>query len=293
MLDPSCRPLPGRRPPAAAVLEVRQIAIRRLAVALPGPLVGDDLDGAPPLLVQQVVYGARRARSGVAPDMPPRPPATTADGHNGPDEQDQDDRAAELVERHDGYYAEPVTGVPDAASYLWMAAAYQLTTSIWLPRPRSEVFAFFADAHNLQHITPGFLSFRVLTPAPIVMRAGATIDYRLNLRGLPLSWKTEITVWDPPTRFVDVQRRGPYAEWIHTHSFEDAGEGTLVRDHVRYRLYGPFPLARLVNVLLVAPDTRRIFEYRQGALEQHFNAAGRARRGPVIIAGLHSRVEPA
>jgi hypothetical protein len=174
-----------------------------------------------------------------------------------------------------------------------MAAAYQLTTSIWLPRTRSEVFAFFADAHNLQRITPEFLGFRVLTPTPIVMRAGATIDYRLTLRGLPLSWKTEITAWDPPTRFVDVQRRGPYAEWIHTHSFEDAGEGTLVRDHVRYRLHGPAPFARLVNALVVAPDTRRIFEYRHEALGQHFNAAGRARRGPVTIAEIHSRTEAA
>lgn len=162
--------------------------------------------------------------------------------------------------------------------------SYLLTTWIWLPRPRPEVFAFFADAHNLERITPGFLTFRVLTPGPIAMHAGALIDYRLALRGIPLSWKTEITVWEPPGRFVDVQRRGPYAEWVHTHSFEVENGGTLVRDDVRYRLYGPGPFARLVNALLVGPDTRRIFEYRHRALERQFDAGGTARRGPITIA---------
>jgi ligand-binding SRPBCC domain-containing protein len=161
--------------------------------------------------------------------------------------------------------------------------AWELTTSLWLPRPRAEVFAFFSDARNLERITPGFLTFRVLTPAPIAMRAGALIDYRLTLRGLPLSWKTEITEWDPPRRFVDVQRRGPYAEWVHTHTFEDEGDGTLVRDHVRYRLPGPAFVSPLVNALLVAPDTRRIFEYRHTALERQFAGDGAARRGPVSV----------
>ena len=167
-----------------------------------------------------------------------------------------------------------------------MADVYQLTTAQWLPRPLPEVFAFFSDAANLQRITPPFLDFRVLTPPPTTMRAGALIDYRLGLRGVPLSWKTEITVWDPPHRFVDVQRRGPYREWVHTHTFEPQGGGTLVRDEVRYRLYGPDLFTRVINALLVAPDTRRIFAYRHAALEQLFDANGRTRMEPVTIARL-------
>lgn len=158
-----------------------------------------------------------------------------------------------------------------------------LTTWQWLPLPRPDVFAFFAEAANLERITPPFLRFHVLTPPPIVLRTGARIDYRLTLRGIPLRWRTEITAWDPPQRFADVQLRGPYAEWIHTHTFEEQDNGTMVRDEVRYRLWGPHVLGTLVDRLLVAPDTTRIFQFRQRALEQILGVKGRARCGPVVL----------
>jgi ligand-binding SRPBCC domain-containing protein len=126
--------------------------------------------------------------------------------------------------------------------------------------------------------------FEVLTEEPIAMRPGAAIDYRLRLRGLPLRWRTEITEWEPPMRFVDVQLRGPYAEWTHTHSFDEQDGGTLVRDAVRYRLPGPEFAVRLIDRFFVAPDTRRIFGFRHAALERILGVEGRARSGPVDIA---------
>ena len=165
-----------------------------------------------------------------------------------------------------------------------MRDVHELTTWQWLPRPRPEVFAFFSDARNLQRITPAFLHFEVLTPGPIEMRAGALIDYRLTLRGIPLRWRSEITVWEPPQRFADIQLRGPYAEWVHTHTFEEEDGGTLVRDSVRYRLWGPGFLTGTVNKVLVAPETKRIFEFRHHALEEIFEAKDRARSSEIIFA---------
>jgi len=109
--------------------------------------------------------------------------------------------------------------------------------------------------------TPPELKFRILTPTPIAMRPGALIDYALSLFGVRFSWRSEITVWEPETRFVDIQVRGPYAEWVHTHTFEDVPGGTRIRDHVRYRL----PLAPLGNIALpvVRVQLRRIFDYRE------------------------------
>jgi ligand-binding SRPBCC domain-containing protein len=109
------------------------------------------------------------------------------------------------------------------------------------------------------------------------------IDYRLRLRGLPLRWRSEITLWEPPVRFADVQRRGPYRTWEHTHTFEEEAGGTMVRDQVLYQLPGPDLLTRAVNALLVEPDTRRIFVFRHAALEEGLGVAGRARAGPVTV----------
>ena len=135
-----------------------------------------------------------------------------------------------------------------------------------LPRPPVEVFPFFAAAANLEAITPPFLRFRIVTPTPIPMRVGTLIQYRLRLHGVPISWLTSIQEWDPPHRFVDVQVRGPYALWHHTHEFEADGTGaTVMRDTVRYAL--PLgPLGEVARRVLVARDLERIFDHRAGKI---------------------------
>jgi ligand-binding SRPBCC domain-containing protein len=136
---------------------------------------------------------------------------------------------------------------------------HTLETSIFLPRAREEVFAFFADAGNLELLTPPWLNFSILTPQPIPMREGTRIQYRLRLHGVPLRWESEITCWEPPLRFVDEQRRGPYRLWVHEHRFEEEKGGTRVSDRVHYAVPG----GELINRLFVAPDLNRIFTYRQ------------------------------
>ena len=146
------------------------------------------------------------------------------------------------------------------------------TAECWLPRPPAEVFPFFADAFNLQAITPPWLQFSVQTPAPIAMGVGTQIDYRLRLHGLPLRWQSLISVWDPPYCFVDEQINGPYRRWVHTHVFEAEAGGTRCRDFVDYAVPG----GSLIDWLLVRRDLRRIFAYRQAALQRHFATPGRA-----------------
>jgi ligand-binding SRPBCC domain-containing protein len=133
-------------------------------------------------------------------------------------------------------------------------------------RPIEETFAFFADAENLQRLTPPWLDFSIVTPLPIEMRAGTVIDFKLRLYGVPLRWRSVIDEWQPPFRFVDTQVKGPYLVWRHTHSFESVTEGTVVRDTVEYRLVG----GRLADALFVRRDLERIFTHRQKALLAHF-----------------------
>ena len=149
---------------------------------------------------------------------------------------------------------------------------FTLDAELVLPRPIDEVFAFFADAGNLEVITPEFLSFMILTPRPIEMKPGTLIDYRISLRGLPMTWKTRISEWEPPFRFVDEQLKGPYRRWIHTHTFESVPEGTRCRDRVEYAVPGGPGLKRLIERWVVRGDVEKIFAYRQEKMRALFGA---------------------
>jgi len=146
--------------------------------------------------------------------------------------------------------------------------------SLALPLPRRTVFAFFADAHNLEAITPPELNFRILTPDPIVLETGAFIEYRLRLFGVPFRWVTRIADWKPPERFVDEQLRGPYALWVHTHTFEEDASGTVIRDDVRFRL--PFSPLGDVAYPIVRAQVRRIFEHRRRVVREALLPRGAA-----------------
>jgi ligand-binding SRPBCC domain-containing protein len=153
--------------------------------------------------------------------------------------------------------------------------AFLLERTQVVPRPRDEVFAFFADAQNLEAITPRFLRFRILTPTPVAMGEGARVDYRLSLFGVPFRWRTRIDAWDPGTRFVDTQLSGPYRRWRHTHLFADAPGGTRVTDRVEYAL--PLgPLGVLAHALLVRRTLERIFTHRQERIAALLAPAGAA-----------------
>lgn len=143
---------------------------------------------------------------------------------------------------------------------------FRLHSEVVISEPLDVVFPFFSDAANLQRITPAWLNFEVTSPTPIQMKPGQTIDYRLKVRGLPLRWRSEITVWEPPHRFVDEQIRGPYKVWHHEHTFAEREGKTVCEDDVTYAVPG----GALVNRLFVEPDVKRIFEYRRKRLLEIF-----------------------
>ena len=141
-----------------------------------------------------------------------------------------------------------------------------------LPGTPDEVFPFFADAHNLEAITPPLLAFKVVTPQPIEMRVGTLIEYALKLHGLPIRWLTRIDDWTPGVRFVDSQLAGPYRLWHHTHEFEPDGDGaTVMRDTVRYAL-PLWPLGEIAHALIVRRDLAAIFDFRAGEVARRITA---------------------
>lgn len=150
-------------------------------------------------------------------------------------------------------------------------AQFRLHTQLFVARDLDDTFAFFADAANLQRLTPPWVDFRILTPPPIAMAPGTLIDYEIRIHGIPIKWKTEISSWSPPHVFTDRQLRGPYWQWDHTHRFTAVDGGTLVEDDVIYRPIG----GALINALFVRRDVERIFTFRQHEILKVFGVPAR------------------
>ncbi len=138
--------------------------------------------------------------------------------------------------------------------------------SLIVDHPLDEVFPFFANAENLEKLTPDWLKFSIDTPTPIEMKAGALIDYKIRFRGIPMKWRTEIKVWEPPFRFVDTQLKGPYSLWHHEHLFEEVDGGTRITDRIHYRVLG----GKLIDSLIVRRDVEAIFAFRKKVMGDLF-----------------------
>jgi ligand-binding SRPBCC domain-containing protein len=151
-----------------------------------------------------------------------------------------------------------------------MSQIHHLYHETRIKKPIDEVFLFFSDAKNLEKITPAQLKFRIITPGLIEMKEGALIRYKLRLNGIPFSWLTEISEWEPPHRFTDTQLKGPYKKWVHTHSFREDGQETIINDHVQYQLPN-VPFSEIVHRWYVRKQVEHIFEYREQVIQKLFS----------------------
>ncbi len=147
---------------------------------------------------------------------------------------------------------------------------YLLTRSQLVKKPLPEVFSFFEDPANLEQITPPQLGFHILTPQPIQMGKGLLIDYTVRVLGWPVRWSSLISEYEPLKKFVDVQVKGPYSFWHHTHRFQERPQGTLIEDEVRYSLPFGF-LGRVAHGLFVGRQLNEIFEYRKKVIAESFS----------------------
>lgn len=155
-------------------------------------------------------------------------------------------------------------------------ADYIIERRLWLPRPRPEVFAFFADPSNLAVVQPRWARPSWLAQPPARLEAGTLLDFAVRMAGVPVRWRVMVREFDPPFRFVDVQLRGPFARWEHRHRFLEGPErgeqgpvGTWMEDRVTYRLPGGV-LGTMAHTLGAGRRVRALFDFRDARLRERF-----------------------
>ena len=142
------------------------------------------------------------------------------------------------------------------------SARFALTVGLEAPA----AFAFVSDVARLNEVTPPWFRLDAAGGPPTRVEAGSRIDYRFTWRRLPMSWRSHITVWEPPRYFVYEQEHGPYRLFRHEHLFEPVPGGTRVIDVVHFRT----AFGALVDRWLVEPDLERVFAFRRKHAETRF-----------------------
>lgn len=145
--------------------------------------------------------------------------------------------------------------------------AERYKVSQWLPVSKDKAFAFFSKAENLESITPDWLKFKIVYKSSENIEKGTVLKYKLKLKGIPISWVTEIMDWTPSDSFVDNQNKGPYALWYHSHNFTEMAGGTLIEDEILYK--APFPvIGEIANKIMISKDVENIFKHRAKVIER-------------------------
>ena len=115
-----------------------------------------------------------------------------------------------------------------------------------------------------------WLNFKITKKSDAKIKQGTLIDYRLRIKGVPASWRTQISQWKPDESFMDQQLKGPYSRWDHTHSFQSLQNGTLMTDEVIYQV--PLgPLGHIIREVVILNDIKTIFSFRNDKVREMFN----------------------
>lgn len=150
-------------------------------------------------------------------------------------------------------------------------STYKLVRKQIIQANIDEVWAFFSSPKNLDTLTPDKMGFEIITALPLPkMHEGQIIDYIVSpILGIPLKWRTEIINVEPKRKFVDLQIKGPYKLWKHTHYFTACDGGIEMVDEVEYSL--PFgPIGQIAHFLFVKSKLESIFEYRFEKVKEAF-----------------------
>ncbi len=152
-----------------------------------------------------------------------------------------------------------------------------------MPVRAEEVFEWHMRKWAFQRLAPPWDRLRVLDDGNPI-RNGSRAEIELSLGPLRRLWTAEHRGIEPGHQFRDVQIRGPFARWEHTHTIEPEGaEASWLEDHIDFTPpYGV--LGHWLGRTFIRRKLQSTFEYRHRTLADDLSAHRKAQVGTMRIA---------
>ncbi|KAA5534447.1 SRPBCC family protein [Taibaiella lutea] len=152
-----------------------------------------------------------------------------------------------------------------------MARQFLLKRETLISADIHAAWAFFSNPENLAKLSPEYLHFQIIhCPETKEVYTGMKIEYKVSpLMKIPMKWESLIQDVIPLRQFKDIQTKGPYKVWEHTHLFESTENGVLMKDNILYEMPFGF-LGNWANRLFVAKQLNELFDYRTEKIKMLF-----------------------
>ena len=160
------------------------------------------------------------------------------------------------------------------------------------PVSPATLFKYHEQPGAFERLNPPWQPVKVLS-AEGGIRDGATVSIRVPILGpIGFNWHLEHRNFIADKQFQDVQVRGPFVSWQHTHTIAAAGEGSELIDEIKFKFPGG-PLGELINTLQFKHQLQKLFIYRHAVTKNDLAviaAHGGARKLRVLVSGASGLV---
>jgi len=129
---------------------------------------------------------------------------------------------------------------------------------------RPEVFDWFERKGSFRRLMPPWEVAEEVR-ADETLEDGAQRIFRFPMGPIKMTWVAEHLGYQPPEKFEDIMKKGPFRSWHHVHRFIEKDGGTVVHDEVDYKL--PMGvLGRIFGSRNVRNRLNRMFRARENRL---------------------------
>ena len=152
--------------------------------------------------------------------------------------------------------------------------------------PVEKLFAWHKQNSAISRLTPSWAPLKMIFRSNDGIEKGTIIRFRIKLFKIPMLWESKHIKYQENKIFKDVQTKGPFNRWEHSHIFKSDGiYNSIMKDKIKFQL--PFGILSRPFYGFALKEFNRMFTYRHRVLkydlENNYDLAGIKKR--IIVSG--------